>query len=205
MKFSFPRFKTVKYKFQTRWNKVEDFRVLGSATRNNEIIIIIIMYGRWDSNDSTVSQIQSPPSINKAELWWCIDGPSNASHALINHAMLAGFDNRLSLANALSVCVCVSVCVLASKQYNQKANSLSLKAQVLAAAAAGREAITRDLYLRLAMQGGGGGGITLWSGERMLDDDDATTFFLFAQTFLNSFLYFKLPTSTITKHDHQWL
>ena len=72
------------------------------------------------------------------------------------------------------------------------------------AAAAGREAITRDLYLRLAMQGGGGG-ITLWSGERMLDDDDATTFFLFAQTFLNSFLYFKLPTSTITKHDHQWL
>ena len=58
---------------------------------------------------------------------------------------------------------------------------------MLAAAAAGREAITRDLYLRLAMQGGRGGGITLWSGERMLDDDDATTFFLFAQAFLNSF------------------
>ena len=46
-----------------------------------------------------------PARINKAELWWCIDGPPNASHALINHAMLAGFDNRLSLASALSLCV----------------------------------------------------------------------------------------------------
>jgi len=68
-------------------------------------------------------------------------------------------------------------------------------------AAAVREAITRDLYLRLAMQEGGG--ITLWWRERMLDDDDATTFFLFAQRIFKIFLYSKIPTSTITKHDHQ--